>query len=65
MEQRIASANNAFRQDIKIEMDKVRWAEMIIFQCPIWWFSVPAILKRWFDRVLATGLPKILAITTI
>ncbi|MGA2091200.1 MAG: NAD(P)H-dependent oxidoreductase [Endomicrobiales bacterium] len=39
MEQRIASANNAFRQDIKIEMDKVRWAEMIIFQCPIWWLS--------------------------
>jgi NAD(P)H dehydrogenase (quinone) len=55
MEQRNASAKNAFSEDIKAEMDKVRWAETIIFQCPIWWFSVPAILKGWFDRVLATG----------
>jgi NAD(P)H dehydrogenase (quinone) len=26
---------------------------MTIFQFPLWWSSVPAILKGWFDRVLS------------
>ena len=41
--------------DIKSEQEKLKWADFIIFQYPVWWFSVPAILKGWFDRVLATG----------
>ena len=27
----------------------------MIWQFPLWWFSVPAILKGWADRVLAMG----------
>ena len=41
--------------DILREQEKLIWADFIIFQYPVWWFSVPAILKGWFDRVLATG----------
>jgi putative NADPH-quinone reductase len=27
-----------------------------MFHFPVWWFSAPAILKGWFDRVFATGV---------
>lgn len=27
----------------------------MIFQFPFWWFSMPAILKGWFERVYALG----------
>jgi NAD(P)H dehydrogenase (quinone) len=53
LEQRNASENNSFSTDIVEEQQKVRWADFLVFQTPIWWFSVPAKLKGWFDRVLA------------
>ncbi len=50
-----ASKTGAFAPDIKEEMDKVLWADLIIFQFPIWWSNFPAILKGWIDRVLFNG----------
>ncbi|MEN0104960.1 MAG: NAD(P)H-dependent oxidoreductase [Pseudomonas sp.] len=41
--------------DIEAEQDKLRWADTVIFQFPLWWFSMPAILKGWFERVYAYG----------
>jgi hypothetical protein len=29
---------------------------MLILQFPLWWFSMPAILKGWIDRVFAYGV---------
>jgi NAD(P)H dehydrogenase (quinone) len=55
MEQKHASTKALFNRDIREEQEKVLWADFIILQFPVWWFSVPAILKGWFDRVLATG----------
>jgi len=37
------------------EIEKVSWADMIIFQFPVWWSNMPAILKGWFDRVFIQG----------
>jgi NAD(P)H dehydrogenase (quinone) len=42
-------------QDLRIEREKVAWADYIIFQFPMWWTSAPAIVKGWFDRVFAAG----------
>lgn len=56
LEQLNAAETNSFSEDIKDEQEKVTWADMIIVHSPIWWFSVPAILKGWFDRVFATGV---------
>jgi len=56
MEQKTAAATDTFADDIKSEQEKVKWADFILIQTPIWWFSVPAILKGWFDRVFATGV---------
>ena len=53
--QREAAARGTFSEDIRREMEKAAWADFLLVVCPVWWFSVPAILKGWFDRVLAAG----------
>jgi multimeric flavodoxin WrbA len=41
--------------DILTEQRKVADADLVIFHFPVWWFSMPAILKGWFDRVFSRG----------
>ncbi|XP_077565792.1 NAD(P)H dehydrogenase [quinone] 1-like isoform X1 [Stigmatopora nigra] len=41
--------------DITEEQQKLTEADLIIFQFPMYWFSLPAILKGWIDRVLTLG----------
>lgn len=41
--------------DISREQENIMWADAVIFQFPLWWFSMPAILKGWIDRVYAFG----------
>lgn len=50
-----AAETNLLCPDIKTEMDKLFWADLIIFHFPIWWFSMPAIMKGWIDRVIING----------
>ena len=40
-------------RDIAEEQEKLKWADAVVFQFPLWWFGLPAILKGWFDRVFA------------
>ncbi len=46
----------AFSPDILAEIQKIKEADLLLVVAPMWWFSVPAILKGWFDRVLAMGV---------
>jgi NAD(P)H dehydrogenase (quinone) len=41
--------------DIASEQAKLLWADTLILQFPLWWFSMPAILKGWVERVFAYG----------
>ena len=41
--------------DVAAEQKKLLWADAVILQFPLWWFSMPAILKGWVDRVFAYG----------
>ncbi|MCK1651800.1 NAD(P)H-dependent oxidoreductase [Bradyrhizobium sp. 149] len=41
--------------DVKGEIEKLLWADVLILLFPLWWFSMPAILKGWVDRVFAYG----------
>jgi len=43
------------RDDIAREQDKLKWADAVILQFPLWWFSMPAIMKGWVERVYAYG----------
>lgn len=42
-------------EDIAAEQAKLQRADAVIFQFPLWWFSMPAIMKGWVDRVYACG----------
>ena len=50
-----AAAHDGFAPAIQAEQDKLFWCEALIFQFPLWWFGLPAILKGWVDRVFASG----------
>ncbi len=55
-EQKHAHANDLFSDDIQAEIEKLIWCDFLILQFPLWWFSVPAIMKGWFDRVFANSV---------
>lgn len=37
------------------DIEQLKQAESLVLIFPTWWFSFPAILKGWFDRVWAPG----------
>ncbi|WP_114394628.1 NAD(P)H-dependent oxidoreductase [Oleisolibacter albus] len=50
-----AFAAGALTADVRAEQEKLRWADAVLFQFPLWWFGMPAILKGWVERVYAYG----------
>lgn len=50
-EQKNAYQDERLSPDIVAELEKVLWCDTLILQFPLWWYSVPAILKGWIDRV--------------
>jgi NAD(P)H dehydrogenase (quinone) len=56
VEQANAANNDCFAADIKGEIDRLFSADLLILQFPMWWYSTPAILKGWIDRVFAFGV---------
>ncbi|WP_063198248.1 NAD(P)H-dependent oxidoreductase, partial [Serratia plymuthica] len=50
-----AFADGLQSKDIELEQQKLLWADAVILQFPLWWFSMPAILKGWVERVYAYG----------
>jgi NAD(P)H dehydrogenase (quinone) len=55
-EQKFAHQNGFFADDIQSEIDKLLWCDFLILQFPLWWFSVPAMMKGWIDRVFANDV---------
>ncbi len=41
---------------IAAHIERLRWAEALLFVYPTWWYGLPAMLKGWFDRVWATDV---------
>jgi NAD(P)H dehydrogenase (quinone) len=56
LEQRLGVKSQSLAPDIHQELDKLLWADLLILNFPIFWFSTPAILKGWIDRVLVSGI---------
>ena len=55
IEEMHATEVNGFCADIEAEMRKLEWCDLMIWQFPLWWFGLPAVLKGWVDRVFAMG----------
>jgi NAD(P)H dehydrogenase (quinone) len=56
LEQRHAVSTDRLAPDIRREVDAVRAADLLVLVFPVYWFSVPAILKGWIDRVFLSGI---------
>ncbi len=41
--------------DVIGAQEQIRQAEIVVLQFPLWWFTMPAMLKGWFDRVFTKG----------
>lgn len=50
-----AYRQDGFSEDVAQEIAKLKTAELLVLHFPLWWFSTPAILKGWIDRVFAYG----------
>ncbi|GAB3228439.1 NAD(P)H-dependent oxidoreductase [Glycomyces halotolerans] len=50
-----AYRNGTVAADIRAEQERLLAADAVILQFPLWWFSMPAIMKGWVDRVLTNG----------
>lgn len=55
VEEMYATEMDSFAADIKAEIEKLEWCDVLIFHFPLWWFGLPAILKGWVDRVFVMG----------
>jgi NAD(P)H dehydrogenase (quinone) len=55
-EQMNAAKQGLFASDVKREIERLMAADLLIMQFPMWWYSVPAMLKGWIDRVFAFGV---------
>jgi NAD(P)H dehydrogenase (quinone) len=55
-EERLASTTAGFAADVAAEIDKLLWCDVLVLQFPVWWMSMPAIMKGWIDRVFALGV---------
>jgi len=42
--------------DVREETDKFLWADLIIFQTPVNWYSAPWLLKKYIDEVYQYGI---------
>jgi len=54
-EQRALYDRKGLPPDIVREIKRLDWADLTIFQFPLWWHAQPAMLKGWLDRVFVYG----------
>jgi NAD(P)H dehydrogenase (quinone) len=56
LEQRSAYEAGSIDPQIRDEIEKVKACDLLILNFPLFWFSVPAIMKGWIDRVFISGI---------
>lgn len=50
-----ADPAKAWAADVMAEMARIERNEATVLVFPVWWWSMPAVLKGWIDRVWANG----------
>ncbi len=41
--------------NVKEEVEKFKWADIVIYHTPIWWFQIPFGFKKYIDEVFTEG----------
>lgn len=52
-EVRSTNINDAY--DPAEEVEKFKWADVVIYHTPVWWFHIPNGLKKYIDEVFTEG----------
>ena len=55
IEEMHATEVGGFNAELEAEMCKLEECDLMIWQFPLWWFGLPAVLKGWVDCVFAMG----------
>ncbi len=55
LEQEAAHDAGTTAPDIAAEQAKLLWADLVLFQFPLWLYGQPAIMKGWCERVFSSG----------
>ncbi|MGE3229462.1 MAG: NAD(P)H oxidoreductase [Hyphomicrobium sp.] len=50
-----SNATKAYSPAVEAEMARIRRNEATVMVFPVWWWSMPALLKGWIDRVWNNG----------
>ena len=53
VEQAHQATTGAVTADVAEHQAAVRWCDRLLLVFPLWWWSMPAILKGWIDRVFS------------
>ena len=53
MDYQVININDDF--DPMAEVERFKWADLVIYHLPIWWFQVPNRLKKYVDDVFTAG----------
>ncbi len=48
-------AKQPLEPDLEKAKEDIAWAEHLVFVYPVWWASIPAVLKGFIDRVFTPG----------
>lgn len=48
-------SGKVYSEEVQREMERIKKHDAIIFVFPVWWHSIPAILKGYIDRVFNDG----------
>ncbi|MGI9450610.1 MAG: NAD(P)H-dependent oxidoreductase [Geminicoccaceae bacterium] len=44
------------RKAIEAHVERIKWAEGLVFVYPTWWYGLPAIMKGWLERIWLPGI---------
>ena len=44
-----------YKIDVEAEREKLLWADTIVIQSPLFWYSLTSLIMRWFEEVFAYG----------
>ena len=51
-----ADDTDPYPTDIIAELERIKSNEAMVMVFPVWWWSMPAMLKGWIDRIWQNGL---------
>ena len=51
----LSEAYRDYIVDVAAEQEKLKWADVIVLQFPVFWYSMPSLLRKWIEDVVVHG----------